>query len=363
MNIQLQGILVRDLIDGYEDNGEGGVVGYKGRLNIRPAFQREFIYDDKKRNEVINTVRKDFPLNTMYWAVAGDGFELMDGQQRTVSICQYVQGDFSVVIDGAPRFYGNLTPEKKEQILNYALSVYVCAGTEDEKLDWFKIINIAGEKLTDQELLNAIYTGPWLADAKRWFSRSGGPAYQIGEKYVNGSPIRQAFLEQSLEWISRGKIGDYMSVHQKDSDAQELWQYFQEVIAWVERIFPTYRKIMKGLDWGGFYNKHKDTKFNAAKFEQRIAELIDDEEVNSKKGIYEYLLTGDERTLSLRAFDQKTQVTVYEKQKGICPACQKKYDIGAMEADHIVPWSKGGKTVLSNCQMLCKLDNRTKSGK
>ena len=180
---------------------------------------------------------------------------------------------------------------------------------------------------------------------------------------MNGSPIRQAFLEQSLEWISRGKIGEYMSVHQKDFDAQELWQYFQEVIAWVERIFPTYRKIMKGLDWGGFYNKHKDKKFNAAKFEQRIAELIDDDEVNSKKGIYEYLLTDDERTLSLRAFDQKTQVTVFEKQKGICPVCEKKYDIGAMEADHIVPWSKGGKTVLSNCQMLCKLDNRTKSGK
>jgi hypothetical protein len=178
---------------------------------------------------------------------------------------------------------------------------------------------------------------------------------------------RQELLERALEWISGGTgdkaVKEYMSTHQRDTDAQELWQYFQEVIAWIQRVFPTYRHIMKGLDWGGFYNKHKDKKFNAAKLEQRIAELIDDDEVNSKKGIYEFLLTNDERTLSLRAFDQKTQVTVYEKQKGICPVCKKKYDIGAMEADHIVPWSNGGKTVPSNCQMLCKLDNRTKSGK
>jgi hypothetical protein len=299
----------------------------------------------------------------MYWAVAGDGFELMDGQQRTVSICQYVQGDFPVEIDGSPRFFNNLTPEKKNQILDYELSVYVCEGTEGEKLDWFKIINIAGMKLTDQELANAIYTGPWLADAKRWFSRSGGPAYHIGEKYVNGAPIRQSFLEKALEWISGGKIEGYMSLHQHDPDAQELWQYFQAVIAWVERIFPTYRSIMKGLDWGTFYNKHKDDKLNAAKLEQRIVELIDDDEVNSKKGIYEYLLTGNEKTLSLRVFDEKTKVKVYEKQKGICPVCKKHWDIGGMEADHIIPWSKGGKTVFENCQMLCMADNRTKSGK
>jgi len=363
VKIQLVEIPIRELTDGYKDNADAGVVGYRGRLNIRPAFQREFIYKEKQRNEVIHTVRRDFPLNTMYWAVAGDGFELMDGQQRTVSICQYVQGDFAVEIDGSPKFFNNLTPEKQKQILDYELSVYVCEGTEGEKLDWFKIINIAGEKLTDQELRNAIYTGPWLADAKRWFSRSGGPAYQIGEKYVIGAPIRQDFLEKSLEWISGGKIEGYMSLHQHDADSQELWQYFQEVIAWVERIFPKYRKLMKGLDWGGFYNKHKDDKLNAAKLEQPIAELIEDDEVDSKKGIYEYLLTGNEKTLSLRAFDEKTQVTIYEKQKGICPDCKKHYDIGSMEADHIIPWSKGGKTVPENCQMLCMMDNRTKSGK
>lgn len=363
MKIALQNIKVSELTNGYEDKAEQGVRGYGGSLNIRPAFQREFIYKEKQRNEVINTVRKDFPLNTMYWAVAGDGFELMDGQQRTVSICQYVHGDFAVEVDGSPMFFNNLTAEKQKQILGYELSVYVCEGTEGEKLDWFKIINIAGEKLTDQELRNAIYTGPWLADAKRWFSRSSCPAYQIGEKYVSGSPIRQDYLEKALEWISGGKIEGYMSRHQHDIDAQELWQYLQEVIAWAERIFPTYRKIMKGLDWGKFYNEHKDDKLNAAKLEQRIKELIDDDEVDSKKGIYEHLLTGNEKTLNLRAFDEKTKVKIYEKQKGICPVCKKHFAIGEMEADHILPWSKGGKTVPENCQMLCKMDNRTKSGK
>jgi hypothetical protein len=363
MKIILKNIKVSELTKGYEDKAEEGVRGYDGTLNIRPAYQREFIYKEKQRNEVINTVRKNFPLNTMYWAVAGEGYELMDGQQRTVSICQYVQGDFAVEIDGSPMFFNNLTVEKQQQILNYELSVYVCEGAEGEKLDWFKIINIAGEKLTDQELRNAIYTGPWLADAKRWFSRTSCPAYQIGEKYVSGSPIRQELLEKALEWISGGKIESYMSRHQHDAEAQELWQYFQEVTAWVERTFPRYRKIMKGLDWGKFYNEHKGDKLNAAMLEQHIVELIEDDEVDNKKGIYEYLLTNNEKTLSLRMFDEKTKVKIYEKQKGICPICKNHYDIDAMEADHIVPWSKAGKTTADNCQMLCKLDNRTKSGK
>ena len=364
MKISMKNVKVADIIDGYKDQSELGVRGYGGKLNIRPAYQREFIYKDKQRNEVIHTVRKNFPLNTMYWAVAEDGFELMDGQQRTVSICQYVQGDFSVDVDGSPMFFNNLTAEKQKQILDYEISVYVCDGTDGEKLDWFKIINISGEKLTDQELRNAIYTGPWLTDAKRWFSRLAGPAYQIGEKYVNGSPIRQELLETALEWFSRSEIETYMSRHQHDADAQELWQYFQEVIAWVGRIFPTYRpKIMKGLDWGTFYNNHKDDKLNAADLEKRIAALVEDDEVNNKKGIYEYLLTGKEKTLSLRAFDDKTKVKIYEKQKGICPICKKTYEIGSMEADHIIPWSKGGKTIPENCQMLCKIDNRIKSGK
>src|SRR5579872_7116286 len=175
VKIALKNIKVREVVDAYEDKGDSGVRGYSGRLNIRPPYQREFIYKDKQRNEVIHTVRKNFPLNTMYWVVAGNEFELMDGQQRTISICQYVAGEFSVIVDGSPMFFHNLTPEKKAQILDYELSVYVCDGSAGEKLDWFRIINIAGEKLTDQELRNAIYTGPWLAAAKQWFSRPGCP--------------------------------------------------------------------------------------------------------------------------------------------------------------------------------------------
>lgn len=363
MKIALQNITVRQLVDGYTDQADAGVRGYGGRLNIRPAYQREFVYKDQQRNEVIHTVRRGFPLNTLYWVVAGDGYELMDGQQRTISLCQYVQGDFAVEIDGSPRFFTTLTADRQQQILDYELSIYVCEGTDSEKLDWFKIINIAGEKLTDQELRNAIYTGPWLADAKRWFSRTHGAADQLGNKYLNGSPIRQDFLEKTLEWISQDRVEVYMNAHQPDADAQELWQYFQAVIAWVQRIFPTYRNLMKGLEWGRFYNAHQNDTLNAAKFEQRIVELIDDDDVDSKKGIYEYLLTGKEKTLNLRSFPDKIKTQIYAKQNGICRVCKKHFDITAMEADHIIPWSRGGKTTPDNCQMLCKLDNRTKSGK
>lgn len=369
MDISHHDIKICDLVAGYLDKGEEGVRGYDGRLNIRPAYQREFIYGEKKRNAVITTVRQGFPLNTMYWAVAGGGFELMDGQQRTVSICQYVQGDYSVDINGSPMFFDNLTAEKKQQILDYKLSVYVCEGTDGEKLDWFKIINIAGEKLTDQELRNAIYTGPWLADAKRWFSKTGAPAVGDGrDRLVSGSPIRQEVLETALDWISGGKIENYMSAHQHDKDAQELWQYWQAVFDWVKRVFPNQdsarARLMKGLPWGQFFNKHKDDKLNAAQLEQRIVELIADDEVDSKKGIYQYLLTGDQRTLNLRGFDEKTKHKVYASQGGICPQCEgKHYEMVEMEADHIIPWSKGGKTVVENCQMLCKMHNRTKSGK
>ncbi len=365
MKIVLINITVGELVDGYVDNGEEGVRGYGGKLNIRPPYQREFIYNDKQRNEVVHTVRKGFPLNTMYWAVSVDGYELMDGQQRTVSICRFVNGDFSVPWDdGKPRYFHSLTPDQQKQILDYELFIYVCDGTPSEKLEWFKIINIAGEKLTDQELRNAIYTGPWLTDAKRWFSKTGCPAYQIGEKYVSGSPIRQEFLETALDWISAGDIEGYMSAHQHDPDARELWEHFQRVIEWVQTVFPRYRKEMKGLDWGRLYREHGHrTDLDPDALEARIQELLDDDEVQSNKGIYEYLLTGNEKTLNLRTFDDKTKRKVYERQGGICPMCQKPFDIQDMEADHIVPWSQGGKTVIENCQMLCKLCNRTKGGK
>ena len=368
MRITLKIITVAELTGGYQDNAEQGVFGYAGRLNIRPPYQREFIYGEKQRNAVIQTVIKGFPLNTMYWAVSGDGFELMDGQQRTISICQYVNGEFSVEIDGTPLFFHNLTADKQRSILGYELSIYVCDGQDSEKLDWFKTINIAGAKLTEQELRNAIFAGPWLTDAKRWFSKTGAPAMQDGrDKLVNGSPLRQEVLETALEWLSGNRIEDYMSTHQHDTDAQELWQYWQAVFDWVKRVFPAQdsgrTRLMKGLAWGEFYNAHKDAKLNAQALEARIVDLIDDDEVDNKRGIYEYLLTGNVKTLNLRAFDEKIRQKKYAEQLGICPVCKKSFAIGEMEADHIVPWHEGGKTSLDNCQMLCKLDNRTKSGK
>jgi hypothetical protein len=372
MKIDLKKVRVSELFECYEDKGEGGVRGYKGKLNIRPAYQREFIYRDTKRNAVIDTVRKGFPLNTMYWAVNDDGFEVMDGQQRTISICQYVNGDFSIDFDGMPRGFANLTQDLKRQILDYELHVYVCEGEDSEKLDWFKIINIAGEKLSDQELRNAIYTGPWLTDAKRWFSKKAGtPAMQDGrDKLVSGTPERQEILEKALDWLSGGEIEAYMGKHQHDADAQELWQYWQAVFDWVKRVFPNQdsarTRLMKGLPWGRLYNRHRDDKLNAAALEARIIELIADDEVDNKRGIYEYLLSGSEKTLNLRAFDEKTKQTIYAQQAGICPDCPPEkgpFAMAEMEADHKTPWSKGGKTTSENCEMLCREHNRSKGGK
>lgn len=366
MKINPQKIKVSELVANYKDDGEFGVRGYHGRLNIRPAFQREFIYGEKERNAVINTVLKGYPLNTMYWAVVGDDFELMDGQQRTVSICQYVQGNFSIDVEGNPMGFGNLSDEKKNQILDYDLTVYFCDGTDDEKLEWFQVINIAGKPLYPQELRNAIYTGPWLADAKRWFSKRGGPAVSIADKFVKAEVERQGYLETALDWISGGgpdEIKKYMADHQQDQNANELWTHFQNVINWVNLTFTNYRKEMRLVDWGPLYKHFKDTRIDTAKLENEIARLMQDEDVTKKSGIYDYVLTKNERSLSIRAFTDNMKREAYERQKGICPACNNPFPINSMQADHIKPWHAGGKTIAENCQMLCEKDNRTKGGK
>lgn len=360
MKIEPKEITVRELADGYIDNAEGGVVGFGGKLDIRPAYQREFIYKDKQRDAVIHTLTKDFPLNVMYWAVRDDGnFEIIDGQQRTISVCQYVNGDFAY----ENRYFHNLQDDEQEQIYNYKLMVYLCSGTDSERLDWFRTINIAGEKLTDQELRNAVYSGSWVSDAKRYFSKNGCPAYGMGSDYLNGSPIRQDYLETAISWISNDAIEPYMAKNQHEPNANELWLYFQGVINWVKAVFPTYRKEMKGVEWGFLYNKFKDQKFDSKKLEEKIAELMEDEEVTNKKGIYSYVLTGEEKHLNLRGFTDKMKREVYEKQRGICKKCKKPFEIEDMEADHIKPWHEGGKTTEKNCQLLCKDDNRRKSGK
>lgn len=360
MEIKLKEITIGELTNGFEDNDEDGVVGYGGKLDIRPPYQREFVYNDKQRDAVIDTVQKVFPLNVMYWAVREDGnFEIIDGQQRTISICQYVEGDFS--IDGMA--FHNLPKDKQEQILDYKLNVYFCSGTDSERLEWFRTINIAGEKLTEQELRNAVYSGPWVTDAKRYFSKSGCVAYQTGSDYLNGSPIRQDYLETAIKWISGGKIEEYMSKHQHETSASDLWLYFQSVINWVKAIFLNYRKEMKGVEWGELYNEFKDQKFDPKKLEEQIIALMEDEDVTNKKGIYKYLLTGDEKFLNIRAFSPNQKREAYEKQKGICAKCSEHFELEEMEADHITPWSEGGKTDAKNCQMLCRECNRRKSNK
>jgi len=360
MKIEFREITVRELANGYKDNDEGGVVGFDGKLDIRPPYQREFIYKDKQRDAVINTLTKDFPLNVMYWAVREDGtYEVIDGQQRTISVCQYVEGDFSF----KNRFFHNLQPDERKKILNYKLTVYLCSGTDSEKLEWFKTINIAGEKLTDQELRNAVYAGTWVSDTKRYFSRNGCAAYGIGSDYLNGSPIRQDYLETAIKWISGGNIESYMAVHQHDPNALSLWTYFQSAITWVEGTFTKKRRFMKGVDWGSLYNKFKNNTYDTNAIEEETAKLILDDDVTKKSGIYPYILTRNEKYLSIRAFSDSMKQKVYEKQKGICPVCKKYFELSEMEADHITPWHEGGKTMERNCQMLCKDDNRTKSGK
>jgi hypothetical protein len=358
MDIELKEITVRELTEGYQDNSEDGVIGFDGKLDIRPPYQREFVYNEKERNAVLDTLQKDFPLNVMYWAVREDGnYEVIDGQQRTISICQYVEGDFS--IDGIG-FY-NLPNDKQDQILDYTLMVYFCSGTDSEKLAWFETINIAGKVLTKQELRNAVYSGSWVSDAKRYFSKNSRP--KIGDEYLSGSANRQEYLETAISWISNGKIEDYMSKNQHEPNATELWLYFQSVINWVKANFTKYRREMKGIKWGILYNEFKDEKYDAKKLEEKIATLMEDEDVGNKKGIYSYVLTGKEKYLNIRAFNDKQKREAYERQKGICPDNNKFYEIEEMEADHIKPWHLGGKTNAENCQMLSKEANRKKGGK
>lgn len=365
MKIELKEIPVEEVVKNYTNKDEEGVVGFDGKLNIRPKYQREFVYKDEKRNAVLETIWKNFPLNVMYWAKnENETYEVLDGQQRTISICEYVIGNFSIEFTkGKPQYFHNLEKDEQEKILKYKLMIYFCEGTDREKLDWFKIINIAGEKLTEQELRNAIYTGEWLTDAKRYFSKNNCPAYNIAKDYLTGVSIRQEYLETAIKWISETNIEKYMAEHQHTPNANELWLYFQGVINWVKVIFPTYRKEMKGINWGNLYNNFKDKKFNSNDLEKEIKKLIDDDDVTNKKGIYEYLIDGEEKHLNIRSFTDKEKLKVYEKQDGICKKCGKKFKIEEMEGDHITPWHLGGKTIIENCQMLCKECNRRKSGK
>ena len=380
-------ITISDLYKNYEDNGENGVFAYNGYLEVRPAYQREFIYDDAKQKKVIDSIINNYPINVFYWGEADKQgyYDLIDGQQRTLSICKFIHGDYSVNYNGSDYTFASLPFEVRKIIQEYKLKIYRCSGTEKEKLTWFETINIASEALTKQELRNAVYTGSWLSSAKQYFSKTNCPATQLGKGFIKTKDAnRQLILERVLQWASNAEgktIEEYMSEHRNDKDASELWDYFVSIIDWVKRNFGTNIRGMDKVQWGNLYNKyskehdvdnknrilciinHKMGLYSLNAFLDEIESLQDDEEVTSKSGIFEYILSGDDRKLSIRAFPDSIKKKVYRLQGGVCKHCGEKFDYDDMVADHIIPWSKGGHTTEGNCQMLCVKCNAKKLNK
>ena len=373
LTIKEKKVTVGEIVKGYINNDDQGIRGYNGLLDIRPPYQREFIYNEQEQQAVITTVLNGYPLNIMYWVKRNEDaecpYEVMDGQQRTLSLCEYVAGKFAY---DYMNFF-NLPADVQKKILNYELTIYVCEGEESEKLEWFKTINIAGKPLNEQEIRNAVYAGPFVSDAKRYFSRTNCAAYRLGKDLVNGSPIRQDFFKKALEWIAdhetrKGKpqsaVG-YMSVHQHDLNAMPIWTYFQTVLRWAMDTFnmKKFKKIMKGLDWACFYDEYHEKALDIKAIEIQISELMGDDEIQKPQGIIPYVLTGSERYLDLRVFSDKIKLAVWEKQNHKCAICGKELDYEFMEGDHIIPWCDGGRTTIENCQMLCRNCNRTKGGR
>ena len=373
MTIKQIEVTVGEIVNGYVNNDELGVCGYGGRLDIRPPYQREFIYNEKEQQAVITTVLNGYPLNVMYWVRRSDDaecpYEVMDGQQRTLSLCQYVAGKFSYDFKN----FFNQPEDIKKKILDYRLTVYVCEGEPSEKLEWFKTINIAGKPLNEQEINNAVYAGPFVSDAKRHFSKSTCGAYRLGKDLVTGTPIRQDFLKKALEWMAahetrqgrRQSIVGYMAEHQHDPNANNLWTYYQNVLNWAITNFDPskFKKIMKGLDWAMLYDRYHDSTLDTAAMARRISALMRDDEIQRKQGIIPYVLTGDEHWLDLRAFPEDMKLAVWEEQGHVCPLCKRVFDFEFMEGDHITPWRDGGRTVKENCQMLCRECNRRKAAR
>ena len=373
MTIEKKEITVGKIVEGYVNNDEQGVRGFGGLLDIRPPYQREFIYNEKEQKAVINTVLNGYPLNVMYWVKRSDDaecpYEVMDGQQRTLSLCEYVAGKFSFDF----KFFANQPKDVQQKILDYPLDIYICEGTASEKLDWFQTINIAGKVLNDQEINNAIFAGPFVSDAKRHFSKKNCGAERLGKDLVNGTVNRQDFLKKALEWMAEHETREkrpqtlkgYMADHQHDPNANNLWTYFQNVLNWAMTNFDMrkFKKIMKGLDWAWLYDTYGSETLNTVELAKRISILVRDGDIQRQTGIIPYVLTGDERHLDLRAFPEDIKLAAWERQKHICPLCGREFDYELMEGDHITPWREGGRTVVENCQMLCRECNRRKGAK
>ena len=381
-------ITVKEICDGFVYNElEGkGLFGLSGKLTIQPEYQRNYIYASdggKKEMAVIQSVLKGYPIGLIYFnKVSDSNLEVLDGQQRITSLGRFVSDKFAIKdANGMEQYFGGMAKDKQAKILEAKLLIYECEGTESEIKEWFKTINIAGVPLNDQELLNAVYSGPFVTLGKAEFSNSQNANIQKWSAYVSGSANRQEFLECALDWVSKGNIGDYMSRHRFDKDINELKKYFNSVIDWVSSVFTDVESEMRGLEWGRLYEAYHKKAYNPAKVSAEIQKLYADPYVKNRKGIFEYILGGsvDTKLLEVRVFDEATKKAVYTtqtakaKKKGEsnCPHCaighdankSKIWSFNEMDADHVSAWSKGGKSDIKNCQMLCKTHNRAKGNR
>lgn len=379
-------ITIEDVCEGFVYNElEGkGLFGLAGKLTIQPEYQRNYIYADGKRDvAVIESLLKGYPIGLIYFnKVSDDNLEVLDGQQRITSFGRYVTNKFAVKDEnGMEQYFDGIAADKQNKILNTKLLIYECEGTESEIKEWYRTINIVGIPLNDQELLNAVFSGPFVTLAKEEFSNSQNANIQKWSAYVKGSANRQAFLERALDWVSKGNIDDYMSRHRYDKNIKELKTYFNSVIDWVSNVFIDVESEMCGLEWGRLYEEYHKKAYNPQKVSAEVQKLLDDPYVRNRKGIFEYILGGskDTKLLDIRIFDEATKRTVYKTQttkaetkgKSNCPLCavghdankSKIWQLSEMDADHVTAWSKGGKTDVKNCQMLCKTHNRAKGNR
>ena len=386
MKTELRTYLVNEVVDGFVYNElEGrGLFGLSGQLTIQPEYQRNYIYADGKRDvAVIDSLLKGYPLGLIYFNKLEDGrLEILDGQQRVTSFGRFVTGKFAIKDEnGMQQYFSGLAKDKQEKILNSTLLVYECEGTESEIKEWFKTINIVGVPLNEQELLNAVYSGPFVTLGKEEFSNSQNSNVQKWSAYVSGSVDRQDFWERALEWVSGGNVGDYMSRHRFDTNIKEVQTYFNTVIDWVSGTFTDVENEMRGLEWGRLYEEYHDKSYNPRELSEKIQELYGDPYVKSRKGIWEFVLGGaqDPNLLDVRVFDEATKKSTYATQTktaeadGVsnCPLCAMGHDANKskiwalkdMDADHVAAWSRGGKTAADNCQMLCKTHNRAKGNR
>lgn len=387
MKTTLETYSVAQITNGFVYNElEGrGLFGLAGRLTIQPEYQRSYIYADGKKDvAVIQSLLKGYPLGLIYFNKTGpETLEVLDGQQRITSFGRYVTGRFAVDIDGMPQYFGGLADDKQKLILESKILVYECEGTESEIKDWFQIINIAGVPLKTQELLNAVYSGPFVTLGKQEFSNSGNANIAKWGAYITGSAVRQDFWERALEWVSgsKDKIGDYMSKHRNDTNIEQVKANFDSVISWVSGVFKIVESEMKGLEWGRLYNEYHLRAYNPDNLAESVKTLYADPFVKNRKGIFEYLLGGsvDAKLLELRVFEEPTKRAQYAKQTTLaeskeisnCPLCaignavnaKKIWKIGEMDADHVTAWSRGGSTSAENCEMLCITHNRAKGNR